>query len=49
MGQQAGGYVPDPNIMQMQGMDMVPAQPVAMAETVKEEYVLKNAECICYL
>ena len=36
MGQQTGGYVAAPNMMQMQGMNMVPAQVVAMAESVKE-------------
>ncbi len=36
MGQQAGGYVPVPAMMQMPGMNGVPAQPVALAEPVKD-------------
>lgn len=44
MGQQTGGYVAAPSMMQMQGMNMVPAQSVAMAESVKEakEELLEN-------
>ncbi len=36
MDQQADGYVPVSAMMQMPGMNGVPAQPVALAEPVKE-------------
>lgn len=36
MGQQAGGYAAVPVMMQMQGMNVAPAQSVTMAEAVKE-------------